>query len=57
MNAEAEENERIDAEIAASDWCNQCHVPIGCGDCDGCIAVSASVDLDYEDDLDFEDDL
>src|ERR1051325_1798677 len=28
------------------DWCNECHAPIGMGQCDGCCAV-ACVDADF----------
>lgn len=42
MSAQAEEDERLEQLIAAADWCEACGVPVGCGDCPGCIAVAAS---------------
>jgi predicted RNA-binding protein with PUA domain len=48
MNWQAEEDDRLDAELAEADWCQECNVPIGCGWCDGCIAVSCSItDTEY----------
>lgn len=53
MNWEREEDERIDAEIAAEDWCVLCDVPIGHGWCWGCIAAGEHVeDLEPDEDAD-----
>lgn len=48
MNAEAEEWERLDAELAAADWCVECDRPIGHGWCDGCLAVAGACYLNEE---------
>ena len=42
MNAEAEEDDRLDAELTDADWCRECDRPIGLGWCDGCLAVNVS---------------
>ena len=54
MNAQAEEDDRIDRLIADADWCKACDAPIGMGTCDGCFAV-ACVDAEFGDWPDDED--
>lgn len=44
MNAEREEQDRIQREIEEEGYCHECGVPVGWGWCDGCVAVAASTD-------------
>lgn len=56
MSADDEEQDILDAKIADADWCKVCQMPIGLGDCQGCIAVG-SFDAQFgEDDGEAEDD-
>lgn len=45
MSAENEADDILDAKISAADWCEECQVPIGLGECTGCLSVAASCDL------------
>jgi hypothetical protein len=43
VSAEDEEDERIEAAIAAEGWCVVCDRPKGQGDCEGCVAVDTGL--------------
>lgn len=44
MSAQNEEDDRIEAEVAKADWCDECGTPMGSGKCEGCFAYSCCFD-------------
>lgn len=49
MNAQAEEDDRIDAMLADADWCKECDAPIGYGRCMGCFAAAGQMEPEDDD--------
>ena len=43
MSAQAEEDARLDAELAEAEFCEDCGVPIGRGGCGACALVAAAL--------------